>query len=295
MPQPAIVIARFGQQVLIADQQQHYHVCKTRQNAASLVAGDQVSWQIVPPDTKVIIEALPRKNVLARPHLKKPLQPVAANLDQLAIVVCCEPAPSTTTIDRYLVMAETLAIKPILIFNKSDLLAQHPNWLAIFQLYQQLGYAWVFNTTDGPPSAALIKLLKQQSTLLVGQSGVGKSSLIRQLIPNIEVQIGAINQNTHLGRHTTTVTRLYYLPNGGYLIDSPGIRQFDVNHLNATQIAYGFKEFRPFLGQCKFRNCLHEQDLGCALLAALNQGNISSRRYAIFKTLVQQSREFRLV
>jgi ribosome biogenesis GTPase len=192
-------------------------------------------------------------------------------------------------------MAETLAIKPILIFNKSDLLAQHPNWLAIFQLYQQLGYAWVFNTTDGPPSAALIKLLKQQSTLLVGQSGVGKSSLIRQLIPNIEVQIGAINQNTHLGRHTTTVTRLYYLPNGGYLIDSPGIRQFDVNHLNATQIAYGFKEFRPFLGQCKFRNCLHEQDLGCALLAALNQGNISSRRYAIFKTLVQQSREFRLV
>ena len=195
------------------------------------------------------------------------LKPVAANIDQIVVVIASRPSFEQGMLDRYLVAAEIIGARPAVVFNKADLLndearARLERKLA---LYSGLGYPLLFTstrTTDGLKD--LHAQLRHHTSVLVGQSGVGKSSLVQALLPERAVRIGDLSNVTGLGRHTTTTAMLYHLPDGGDLIDSPGVRDFALWPVDAQTLARGFVEFRPWLGHCKFRDCNHrgEPDAG---------------------------------
>jgi ribosome biogenesis GTPase len=246
--------------------------------------------------------------VLERPDARGQLKPVAANIDQILIVFAVEPAPHANLIDRYLVAAEATGIAPVLVLNKIDLLPDGGGDLRdLLGRYEGLGYAVVTSTTareDG--LAALRERLGGRTSVFVGQSGVGKSSLIDRLLPDEELRIGALSKDSRKGTHTTTTARLYRLPgaggaagehaagghaakdlaDSGELIDSPGIREFGLVHLDEQQVAEGFIEFHEWLGHCHFRDCRHRQEPGCALLGAVERGEIHPERFASYRRIV---------
>jgi ribosome biogenesis GTPase len=214
---------------------------------------------------------------------------MAANIDQLVIVVSPAPPPQQTTLDRYLILAEHNRIAPILVFNKSDLL--HDNHLeatskaffeSILSLYEALPYRHFRVSTFEPDSLMALKdALKGKISLVVGQSGVGKSSLIQQLVQDDAIVIGDLSKEGLLGKHTTTVSRWYFLVEGGAIVDSPGIRELKLPPLSRQQLLSYFPECRPYLGACRFRNCAHTAETpGCALWVAVDQHAVSDRRLA---------------
>ena len=230
-----------------------------------------------------VVEAVePRSSVLTRPDYYDGLKPVAANVDQMVIVSSVLPELSLNIIDRYLVAAETLNIAPLLVLNKVDLLdkkqrIQYQQWL---EEYQRIGYKVLLvskQTAEG--ITELEAELKNKVNIFVGQSGVGKSSLVNALMPDFNVEEGEISQNSGLGQHTTTASRLYHIPTGGDLIDSPGVREFGLWHLAAEEVTKAFVEFRPYLGGCKFRDCKHKDDPGCTVREAVDNNKISETRF----------------
>jgi len=228
--------------------------------------------------------------VLSRPDAQGRLKPVAANVDQLLIVFAVEPSPHANLIDRYLIAAEATGIAPVLVLNKVDLLPDDGGELGqLLERYQALGYPVVRTTTAQPDGlAALYRQLAERTSVFVGQSGVGKSSLIDQLLPEETLRIGALSEDSRKGTHTTTTARLYAMPDArdGVLIDSPGIREFGLTHLDAQTVTDGFIEFRPFLGHCRFRDCRHQAEPGCALLAAVEAGKIHPQRFASYRRIL---------
>ncbi len=272
--QPGLLIAHYGTTLIIENQAGEHFNCTHRQNLGALVTGDKIIWQQIDEATGVVVACQPRRSVIIRPD-RHQTKPMVANVDKMIIVMALAPIPSETTLDRYLVLAETLGLTPIILMNKCDLAAADPLPL---EYYQTLGYRCEkvsVKTCFGLDNLRMT--LKDTTSVLVGQSGVGKSSLLQRLIPDAQVQIQAIAKQRS-GRQTTSSTRLYHLPEGGHLIDSPGIHQFNLRHFTKNTIAMGFREFQPFLNQCKFRNCTHVNELGCALLAAVNAGKIAPSR-----------------
>lgn len=298
--QPGLLIAHHGVHLIIESQTGTLHHCKIRQSLGSLVTGDKIIWQQAPDGSGIVVAVLERMSILARPdpHSNYPdkMKPIAANIDLLVIVVAPKPELSATTIDAYLVIAQQLAIKPLIVVNKSDLLRTiHNNdLLERLAIYQSLGYDWIETSTlhaetqDAPTLKKLTDYLKDKTSVFVGQSGVGKSSLIRYLIPDAQVRIGELCQITDLGKHTTTGSRLYHLPKGGNLIDSPGIRRFGLWHLSEKNLAKGFIEFAPYLGHCQFRNCRHQNEVGCAIMEARDKGLIHPLRVQNFYELLNK-------
>lgn len=259
--------------------------CHTRTNLDTLVTGDRVTWQADSNTGLGVITALhPRQSLLSRPDRYHKLKPVAANVSLIVIVFAVTPEPSPMLIDRYLVACHSADIKPLLVLNKADLLddAQH-DILQLLDFYQRLGYETALTSTHVPPDHAthpqhLVERLSAQTVVLVGQSGVGKSSLINVLLPDAAQKTNIISENSALGQHTTTSTRLLHFGRDGALIDSPGIREFGLWHLTAEQILAGFVEFAPYYGHCQFRNCSHTHERHCALRLAATRGEISQRR-----------------
>ncbi len=262
--------------------------CHLRANIETLVTGDIVVWRDGSP-TGVVIAAQPRQSVLLRPDNFNRIRPVAANIDQIIIVIAPHPEPHPNLIDRYLVAAETINIKPIILLNKIDCLADDSKrqFTRLLAVYQQIGYS-VLNastkTHDG--LANLINQLQHHVSVFVGQSGVGKSSLIRALLPGTDIRVGELSKSKGKGTHTTTTARLFHFPAGGSLIDSPGIREFGLWHIDRQSLLNGFVEFRPYLGTCKFRDCLHHNEPGCSLLAALKEGKIVEQRMDSFRHIL---------
>lgn len=258
--------------------------CHTRTNLEMLVTGDRVRWQADPNTGLGIITALhPRQSLLSRPDRYHKLKPVAANVSLIVIVFAVMPEPAPMLIDRYLVACHSAGITPLLVLNKADLLPQHPALTELLAFYEQLGYRTALTSTqvaiDHPAHPVhLIHQLADQTVVLVGQSGVGKSSMINVLLPDAAQKTNIISENSALGQHTTTSTRLMHFGQNGALIDSPGIREFGLWHLSADQIVDGFVEFGPYLGQCQFRNCTHTHEKSCALRQAAERGEISQRR-----------------
>ena len=261
--------------------------CHQRANLESLVTGDVVSWRELKDGAGVVVGRFKRHSTLERPDPRGVLKPVAANIDRIMIVVAVEPAPFANLIDRYLVAAEATGITPALVINKTDLPAD--STLAMLSArYQSLGYDILpASVRQQHGLDTLREALKGRTTVFVGQSGVGKSSLINMLLPDEEIRVGALSEDTRKGTHTTTTARLYHFPGGGDLIDSPGIREFGLSHLSEQQVTEGFVEFRPFLGRCRFRDCVHRDEPGCALRAAVDSGHIDLARFESYRRIIQ--------
>ena len=217
-------------------------------------------------------------------------KPLAANITQLVILLAPQPEPSEYLLDQYLIAAERIGVNAIIAFNKSDLLTekQKQDLAARFAPYEKIGYDLVFISTHNADGLQpLMDKLAGNSSILVGQSGVGKSSLTNALIPELEVQTQQLSDKTQLGQHTTSASTLYFLQNGGSLIDSPGVRSFRLGEIDRSTLENGFIEFKPYLGHCRFSDCSHTNEPGCALIEACNSGDISASRLENFRHMAQ--------
>ena len=288
--QTGLVSTRYSNQVdVVTSATSAPERCYLRSNLESVVTGDNIIWRPGKP-YGVVCAVQPRKTQLDRPDSRGKLRPVAANINLIVVVIAPEPRPHANLIDRYLVAIEHRGIKPLLLFNKIDLASDNTQLTQDFaQIYAELGYEVIeVSAHSNQGIEQLTATLQQHTSVFVGQSGVGKSSLINAICPAAEAAIGSLSEAHTKGRHTTTTANLFFLPGGGQLIDSPGIREFGLIHLDEHDIAEGFIEFRPFLGHCKFRDCRHQNDPGCALQNALDAGKISPQRMQSYQ-LIKQS------
>ncbi|HXH02996.1 MAG TPA: small ribosomal subunit biogenesis GTPase RsgA [Candidatus Competibacteraceae bacterium] len=279
--QPGLVLANFGPHLIVEDERGGLWRCAVRQNLGTVVCGDRVIWQPAAAGGGVVVAVEPRRSLLARGGYGGRPKPIAANLDQVLVVLAPMPVPTLSLIDRYLVAIERLGVNALLILNKSDLLDAKSATLLdeLLGVYERIGYRLVRTSTRSAAGLApLRRALAGHTSILVGQSGVGKSSLIKALLPQREIRTQAISAATGLGTHATTTTTLYHLPDGGDLIDSPGVRSFELEDLDQTALDRGFREFAPYLGQCRFSNCGHRVEPGCALREAVARGELDERR-----------------
>jgi len=291
--QKGLIIAHYGQKLdveaLEGEEKGKIFRCYVRANIDSLVTGDQVIWRAGPDQDGVIEARLERNSLLQRPDNYGLLKPVAANIDRIVIVVATEPTPYANLIDRYLVAAETLNIKPALLFNKSDLINDENREAidALCESYSSLGYE-VLKTSAfelEQCESTLLEWLRSYTSIFVGQSGVGKSSLIGSILGDKTIRIGPLSEQSRKGMHTTTTAKLFHIPGGGEIVDSPGIREFGLWHINEQELIEGFIELRPFIGYCRFRDCRHNSEPKCAILGAQEEGKISQTRMDSYRRI----------
>jgi len=288
--QSGVIISHHGKTLIVEDLNGQRFRCSARQNIGQAVCGDHVVWQAANEQEGVITAIKDRQSLLVRPGFADRIKPVAANITLICIVIAPEPAPQESMIDRYLVAAEYLNIKPVILCNKSDLLDAESThaWQERFSVYEDIGYEVL--TTSTKLAHGLDQLrdkLTGNTSILVGQSGVGKSSLINCLIPDKAARVKVLSEQITQGQHTTSHSELYHLPdNNGDLIDSPGVRDFRLGHLDRDNIEQGFIEFRPFIGQCRFSDCKHINEPECALLAAVENKQIRQQRLESYQTII---------
>lgn len=284
----ARVVMSTGNHCLVIDEAGELHRCQLRSRRNQRpVCGDFVRWANL-DEGGVIDEILPRSNVIERGDFRGQPRPLAANIDQLILVIAPEPEPDSLLIDRYLVLAAAAGIPLTLWLNKTDLLtAENTSALeALINGYRQLGVDVARGSAIDPDSTAALRAFTQGKTvILAGQSGVGKSSLTQALIPELALRIGAISSASGQGRHTTTETTLFTRSDDGALIDSPGVRTLRLDHLHPGDIDAGFPEVAAVAGNCRFRDCQHQHEPNCAVLAALEAGDIAAQRLENWRRL----------
>ena len=286
--QPGIVIANFGASLEIEDAQGNVVLCNTRQNLGDVYCGDDIVWR-AGSGGGVVVAVRTRRSLLARSDTYGQIKPVAANVDIMVVVIAPLPAVSEYLLDGYVVAAELYKVRPLIVVNKGDLLdaAARSAFEQRMEVYRRIGYEVVFVSTQlGEGLAQMGARLAQHTSVVVGHSGVGKSSLLKTLLPGVDIAIGDVSV-TGLGKHTTTTTRLYHFGDHARLIDSPGVRDFKLGHISVEQAALGFAEFRPYLGQCKFTDCRHTVEPACAIRAALQAGHITPARYASYQRFLE--------
>jgi ribosome biogenesis GTPase len=292
--QTGLVIASYGASLELETASGETVRCALRQNMPLIVVGDKVVWQAA-QEGGVVTALQERRSLLSRPDAHGNLKGLAANLDQIIVVAAPAPAYSTELIDRYLAAAELTGITPLLLFNKIDLISEtnKDEVAQLLQRYRDIGYRVLTSSTRVNHGLdELIEQLKGHCNVFVGQSGVGKSSLSNALMPGLDIAVKTLSERSGLGQHTTSTARLYHLPQGGSVIDSPGVREFRLWPMDESTLAEGFREFHPYLGRCKFRDCKHQREPGCALKAAVESGDISAERLDNYHRTAAQLQEF---
>ncbi len=289
MISPVQVVANFGAAVAVLDVTQQVVVrAVPLSKIAQLVAGDCVQCEREAGGTWRVVKLLPRTTVLQRPDRRGHAKPLAANLTHLAIVSASPPGIDTLLIDQFCVAAELAGINPMVLVNKADLLnskarADCESWLMV---YQNLGYPAVMIDTKFDAALAPLRAeLANRTVALVGASGVGKSSIVKRLLPDLDVRIGAISTATGLGAHTTTVTYWYELADGCAIIDSPGVRQFSVAHLSSSDVRAGYLDIAAAAQNCRFSNCTHLVEPSCAVRDAVDSKDIAAWRFDNYRKL----------
>lgn len=288
---PGRVVVCYGAESIVEDGAGHLYRCHHRRRQGQPLAGDRVEWRRTGDGTGVIESISLRHGVIERGDFRGRPRPTAANVDRMVVVVAPKPGVDRPLIDRYLVLAHYLEVEPLLWLNKADLLDGEALGATRRALaaYPSLGCPLLAGSAHGRYGLdELHDQLAGHVSILVGQSGVGKSSLVNALIPDLEVRIGALSAASGQGRHTTTATTLFHLPHGGDLIDSPGIRTLRLGHLSAPAVVAGFPEIAARARECRFADCRHRTEPGCAVRAALERREIDPARLANLRALLEE-------
>ena len=285
-----LILKGIGGFYYVHDGHETVYECKARglfrKQSISPLAGDRVKLETEENQDAVITEIMPRKNVLTRPPI--------ANLDQLAIVVAsCSPAPNTLVIDKTIAAAENQGIAPILILTKTDL--GQVQWLR--DIYEPIGFPVVrVSSVTGEGIEQVKEVLKGKTTAFTGNSGVGKSSLLNRIDERLGLETGEISRKLGRGRHTTRQVELFALEDGGYVADTPGFSAIQLERYHVVkkeQLPYCFREFRPYLDQCRFPSCSHTCEKGCAVVQAMEEGKISRSRHDNYLVLYQEVKDLK--
>lgn len=290
-----LVISHRGKLIELESSINETIFCQYHQNLGAIVAGDKVLYLLQDSsEYGIICQVLPRNNLLLRPskfsHNHKTM---AANINQIVIMLAVNPAPIEHYVDRYLVAANHMKIKPIIVINKIDLFSDAKNKVQldnIIALYLELKYELVTCSALSHENLQNFKeLLQHKTSIIVGQSGVGKSEMLNALFGKSITLAGEISEQNSRGKQTTTSARLFHLDQKTNIIDSPGIREFGIWHLDKANIFSGFKEFAQLNNECKFRNCAHlENTKGCAINEAVDASKISKQRFINYHRLIHE-------
>ncbi|WP_050475734.1 ribosome small subunit-dependent GTPase A [Herbaspirillum rhizosphaerae] len=265
--------------------------CVTRGKKSDVAVGDKVNLKRTSLNQAVIESIAERKTLLYRSDQYKS-KLLAANVTQLFIVVATEPGFTDDLISRALVAAESAGVDAHIILNKTDIEAALPRTRQRLEVYRKLGYPVHEVSAQAQPDATcatFMPLLQGQTTILIGQSGMGKSSIINLIVPDADIAVREISAALDTGKHTTTFTRLYVMADDTAIIDSPGFQEFGLYQLSEGMLERAFREFAPHLGKCRFYNCHHLTEPGCAVLAAVETGEIATMRHQLYVQLLHES------
>lgn len=277
------VVAAYGKRYKVElAETKHRISCVTRGKKTDVACGDHVIVKLTDKREGVIENIVPRTTLLYRSNAFKS-KTLAANVTQIIIVLATQPSFYEALLNRCLIAAEAAGIKALIVLNKCDL-ADNDNAKQKLGLYTALGYQ-VLPLSAKEDISTLRPYLQGEVSILVGQSGMGKSTMINALLPNEAVRTQEVSTVLDSGKHTTTAAHLYHLDEKSILIDSPGLQEFGLHHLSTDELEHAFVEFRPFLGKCRFNNCKHLQEPDCAITEAAAANKISSERLAIYKML----------
>lgn len=280
-------MAAYGRRLLVEDEGGERHACILSGRRLRPVCGDRVTWRPPADDSDgLVTEIQSRRTELARPSRRGEREVLAANLDQVVIVSAPKPPPDPFLVDRYLAAAELMGVGACLAYNKIDL---DPDCAALdLDEFSSLGLAVLrISARREMGLDPLRRQLDGHTSILVGHSGVGKSSIINALLPEAEIRTKALSAATGEGRHTTTSALLHRLPTGGELIDSPGVRDYAPPPIPVREVSHGFREIAAMEPGCRFSDCLHLQEPECAVKSAVETSTISPRRYESYRRLVR--------
>ncbi len=300
MSQRGRIVAAHGRHYVVITEARERLVCFTRGKKSEAACGDLVEVDATGSGQGILLSIEKRRNLLSRSNGFR-TKLLAANLDQIAIVVATSPPFSEELLGRTLLAAASIEVPARILLNKMDLVEKVEAARETLRLYAALGYPVdeiSIKTNADDVSSRVAPNFERLTTLLVGQSGMGKSSLLNILVPDAHAATREISEALQTGKHTTTDARLYLLSTTGdvtqgALIDTPGFQEFGLAHLTPGTVERGFPELRSFLGQCRFVNCAHLHEPGCAVLAARDRGDITPRRYDLFAKLTRESSTFR--
>jgi ribosome biogenesis GTPase len=288
----AIVTGAYSRRMTVQLMQDNSVDARIKGKRMQPVCGDRVLVRPIPNEAEWLITTiLPRDNELSRPNNRGQIEVLAANLTFLCVIVGNPPQPDWFIVDRYLCAAELMRISAAVVCNKSDLAQDNDALRGELQVFADINYPTVLcSARNGENLPEVERLLTQQTAIIVGQSGVGKSTLINRLIADADQKTDKVSLASGEGRHTTVNSVMLRLAGGGSVIDSPGVRDYAPPAVNATDVLFGFREIAACGQSCRFANCQHLREPACAVKMAVAQGSISERRYESYRRLLNLSR-----